>query len=191
MTASQKTRDIAFGTVDDDDLSDLDCLPDPPERPQKKHTTSQAKLATTLSNPIVLSSDDDVSSPTRPVRSTKPRKKAIVISDDEIEDVIPPSKISDSSISRRRSVLQMTPLLPSKPQPKPRPVTRKRSRLDEGKLDTPPVEEKATTISARPPGSSIVAATKTQQERTRNDKSVASPEKSAEPKTPLISKYNG
>lgn len=65
-----------------------------------------------------LESDDDiaVSSPTRPPKRGFKRigKKLTVCSDDEIEDVLPASRISDSSISRHRSILRMSPLRPPK-----------------------------------------------------------------------------
>ena len=114
-TVSQKLRDDVFGG-DEDDLSDLESIPDPPERPSKKISgnVSVAPLPRPASKDSIsaASSDDFPSSPTRLRSARKAQRKTVVISEDEIEDVIPPSRIIDSSISRQRSVLQMRPLNP-------------------------------------------------------------------------------
>ncbi|KAJ3554816.1 hypothetical protein NM688_g2911 [Phlebia brevispora] len=94
--------------------------------------------------------DDEIaiSSPTRPPKpkSKKATKNPVVISDDEIEDVLPPSKILDSGISRHRSVLRMSPVKFFKT---PRSKERKASAKDK-RADTS-VSEASKTIGAAQP----------------------------------------
>ncbi|KAF7796768.1 hypothetical protein EIP86_007951 [Pleurotus ostreatoroseus] len=119
-TQSQLLRAAVFG-ASDDELSEVEDLPEPPTKPRKKKSgdlaSFKASLVTNANDLFQSDSDVMLSSPTRgpKCRAIATSRKSIVISDDdEIEDVLPPSKINDSSISRRRSVLHMNPLKSSK-----------------------------------------------------------------------------
>lgn len=110
-TASQALRDHAFGTSDDE-LSEADVLPDPSEPALESAPNLgsgknlEVRTTVRLNKGRVLDSDDElpVSTPTKP-QVKKSQKKAVVISDDEIEDVVSSAK---PRVSRRRSTLQMT-----------------------------------------------------------------------------------
>lgn len=118
-TQSQLLRDAIFG-ASDDELSEIGLPLEPPTKPQKRRSmdlaTFKAALTTKANDTLGSESDIPLSSPTcRPKpRTNTVTKKSSVISDDEIEDVLPASKINDSSISRRRSVLNMSTLKSAK-----------------------------------------------------------------------------
>lgn len=107
-TKSIGLREAAFGTSDDE-LSEINS----PHEPSKPHALDDSKT-----NPVAhfaqkADSDDDLpSTPTRPP-TRRTQKRLIVVSDDEdeIEEVVPASKISSSVLSRRRSTLNMAPLI--------------------------------------------------------------------------------
>ncbi|EKM55869.1 uncharacterized protein PHACADRAFT_184617 [Phanerochaete carnosa HHB-10118-sp] len=117
-TASQALRENVFG-ASDDELSPTESPPGPPKisrKPASKLASQSAPQKTSTVARIargrrVLDSDDEmpVSTPTKlPPKSTK---KAVPISDDEIEDVLHATR---SLVSRRRSALPMTPVTPAK-----------------------------------------------------------------------------
>ena len=114
-TTSQILRDKAFGTSDDD-LSELEHPPSPPKVPRKSvmnalPVNSNGLVGTVLRTKgrVVLDSDDDIpaSTPSRP-----PLKKVVLVSDDEIEEVVSANR---PTVSRRRSVLAMTAVTPRGP----------------------------------------------------------------------------
>lgn len=117
-TSTQHLRDVAFGTSDDE-LSEVEWLPEPPKKPEKKRSLDkEPSMIMNAASNFNFDEEITVSSPTRPPKP-RPRpygKKTVVISDDEIEDIIPASKFSDTSISRRRSTLRMSPLRTSRLQ---------------------------------------------------------------------------
>lgn len=112
-TASQVLRDTAFGTSDDE-LSPVECLPEPPKVPRKSvsnvipKVSSKVTTARRTNRRTVLDSDDEmpVSTPSRPPA----KKKVTMASDDEIEEVLSSAK---AVVSRRRSVLSMTAMAAS------------------------------------------------------------------------------
>lgn len=117
-TASQVLRETAFGTSDDE-LSSVESLLDPPKasrNPAPKPAVQAvpgkiASAAKVTKGRRVLDSDDETlaSKPTK-LPPKQAGKKALDISDDEIEDVLPATR----SLVLSRSVLPMTPMTPSK-----------------------------------------------------------------------------
>lgn len=113
-TKSQAILEAAFGTSEDE-LSDIEDVAKPREHP-KPTQSDDKKLATgaplVLGSRKVLESDDDIPSTPTHLPARKSVKKLVIVSDDEdeIEEVIPASKLSSSIISRRRSTLNLAPV---------------------------------------------------------------------------------
>ena len=109
-TASQIIRESAFG-ASDDELSEVEDPPSPPQ--SKRKIASKPCLPTVQSAKGVngrkvpdLADEFSVSTPSKP-QVLKVQKKAVDVTDDEIEDVITSSK---TLVYRRRSVLAMAPV---------------------------------------------------------------------------------
>jgi hypothetical protein len=114
-TASQILRDTIFG-ASDEELSEVEGPPEPPKLARKSKTNTavcadvgkQLRAAKAAKGEVIVDSDNELptSTPSRPP-GKKVRKKAIIISDDEIEEVVSSAK---PLVSRRRSALTMAPV---------------------------------------------------------------------------------
>lgn len=113
-TYSQVMRDAVFG-ASDEELSEIECLPTPP-RPRKSKSFSKEIPAERVARPPVkirgrrILDSEDGSTPSRAPTTKRTVKKAVVVSDDEIEDVLHERA---TLVSRQRSMLLMTPVTSS------------------------------------------------------------------------------
>lgn len=111
---SQVMRDAVFG-ASDEELSEIECLPTPP-RPRKSKSFSKDIPSERFTRPPVkirgrrILDSEDGSTPTRAPTTKRTVKKAVVVSDDEIEDVLHERA---PLVSRQRSMLLMTPVTSS------------------------------------------------------------------------------
>lgn len=138
---SQVMRDAVFG-ASDEELSEIECLPTPP-RPRKSKSFSKDITAERVTRPPVkirgrrILDSEDGSTPTRAPTTKRTVRKAVVVSDDEIEDVLHERA---PLVSRQRSMLLMTPVTSSTSRRRTIPTKASvNSSILPGQLETPEV----------------------------------------------------
>lgn len=150
---SQVMRDAVFG-ASDEELSEIECLPTPP-RPRKSKSFSKDIPSERVTRPPVkirgrrILDSEDGSTPTRAPTTKRTVKKAVVVSDDEIEDVLHERA---PLVSRQRSMLLMTPMTSS--------TSRRRTIPTKASVNSSIVPGQLETTEKNKPGVIKNAATK-------------------------------